>query len=233
MANNRSRLHPGAVNAWESSCFAELSHEVRDAMLRDAFVITVPANHPIYEASDPPRLVLLHRGQARVKVVSKEGRSATVRYAGPGEIIGLPAIVANGSPAVSADAIADCESSILNVTTLRRLAISEARVSWLIAQQACQLVFEAVDLMSDNLFGSVHQRVSRHLLDLASNSPDGLIVKVDQQEIADAIGSVREVVARALRRLRETGLVERHPSGILIKSPSELHRIASGATEQR
>lgn len=229
MADFRSRLHPGVVIAWESSPFAELSHEIRDAMLHDAFVVTVPASQPIYEASDPSRLALLHQGQARVKVVSKEGRAATVRYTGPGEVIGLPAIVAHGSPAVSADAITDCEVSMLNVTTLRRLATTDVRVSWLIAQQACQLVFDAVDLMSDNLFGTVHQRVSRHLLDLASNSPDGLIVMVDQQEIADAIGSVREVVARALRKLREAGLVGRHPSGILIKSPSELHRIASGS----
>lgn len=75
--------------------------------------------------------------------------------------------------------------------------MTDARVGWLFAQQACQIVFETVEFLGDNLFGSVQQRVSCHLLDLASNSADGMIVKVDQQELADAIGSVREVVARA------------------------------------
>lgn len=229
MGGVRGRPHPASLAAWESSFFAELPHEIRNAMLHDAFIVTVPAGQPIYEASAPPRLALLHHGQARVKVVSKEGRAATIRYAGPGEVIGLPAAIAQGSPAVSADAITDCEVSMLNVTTMRRLAGTEARVGWLLAQQACQLVFESVDFMGDNLFGTVNQRVSRHLLDLASNSPEGLIVRVDQQEIADAIGSVREVVARALRRLRESDVIGRHPAGILIKSPSELHRIASGS----
>lgn len=227
MASVRSGLHAGTLTAWESSYFAQLSPEIRNAMLRDAFVVTVPAGHAIYEAFGPPRLALLHHGQARVKVVSKEGRVATVRYAGPGQVIGLPSAIAQSSP-VGADSITDCELSMLNVNTLRRLAGSDATLSWLLAQQACQIVFETVEFLGDNLFGTVQQRVSRHLLDLASNSPEGLIVEVEQQELADAIGSVREVVARALRKLRGAGVVERHAKGIRIADPSGLHRLAAG-----
>jgi CRP/FNR family cyclic AMP-dependent transcriptional regulator len=227
MDGMRGGVHRASLTAWESSYFAELPHEIRNALLRDAFIVTVPAGQAIYEAFGPPRLALLHRGQARVKVVSKEGRAATVRYAGSGQVIGLPAAIAEGAP-VGADAITDCEVSMLNVATLRRLASTDARVGWLLARQACQIVFETVEFLGDNLFGSVQQRVSRHLLDLASNSPDGLIVKVDQQELADAIGSVREVVARALRKLREASYIERHPDGIRITAPSQLHRVASG-----
>lgn len=224
----RSGLHARSLAAWESSYFAELAPPIRHAMLRDAVVVTVPAAQPIYEAFGPPRLALLHHGQARVKVVSRDGRVATVRYAGPGQVIGLPSAIAQGSP-VGADAITDCEVSMLNVATLRRLAVTDAGLSWLLAQQACQIVFETVEFLGDNLFGTVQQRVSRHLLDLASNAPEGLIVRVEQQELADAIGSVREVVARALRKLREAGFVERHPSGIRITDPSGLHRLASGS----
>ena len=61
-----------------------------------------------------------------------------------------------------------------------------------------------------NAFGSVRQRVAAHLLDLASDRqrPGGrLVAHVSQQELADAAGSVREVVARALRDLRVAGIV--------------------------
>jgi CRP-like cAMP-binding protein len=220
-------LSGASLAAWESSYFVELPHEIRDEMLHDAFVVSIPAGQAIYEAYGAPRLALLHWGQARVKVVSKEGRTATLRYAGPGQVIGLPALISHGSP-VGADAITGCEVSMLNAVTARRLAMTDARVGWLFAQQASQIVFETVEFLGDNLFGSVQQRVSRHLLDLASNSADGMIVKVDQQELADAIGSVREVVARALRKLREASYIERRPDGIRITAPSELHRIASG-----
>ncbi|QII00316.1 Crp/Fnr family transcriptional regulator [Rhodococcoides fascians A21d2] len=213
--------------AWEASYFAELSHDVRHLMLNDAFVVTVPAGNTIYEAAGPPKLALLHSGQARVKVVSKEGRAATVRYAGTGQVIGLPSVIAHSSP-VGADAITDCTVSLLNVNTTRELARRDASVAWLLARESCQIVFETVEFLGDNIFGSVQKRVSRHLLDLASNSPEGLVVKVEQQELADAIGSVREVVARTLRKLRDAGLISRSSDGIRIVDPRRLHSIASG-----
>lgn len=221
-----AELREGLLAAWESSYFVELSHVVRNAMLRDATVVTIAAGQPIYGPGNPPRLVLLHRGQARVKVVARGGREATVRYVGPGEVIGLPSVIARGT--LGADAISDCEASLLNAITLRRIAATDPKVSWLLAQEACQILFETVEFLGGNLFGTVQQRVSRHLLDLASPSSDGLVVTVDQHELADAIGSVREVVARALRTLREAGHIDRHAGAIRILDPSALHRIASG-----
>ncbi|MFC9833659.1 Crp/Fnr family transcriptional regulator [Rhodococcus sp. NPDC127530] len=225
----RGGLHAASYEAWESSYFAALSTDVRNAMLRDAFVVNVKAGGAINGASGPPRMFLIHSGQARVTVVSREGRAATVRYAGPGQVLGLPAAIAGTSP-IPAHAITDCEMSMLNVDTLRRLASTDPTVAWLLLQQTCAIVYEVVEILGDNIFGTVEQRLCRHLLDLADNSDAGLIVKVEQQELADAIGSVREVVARAIRKLREAGLVERHSRGLRIVNPSELHRIASGTT---
>lgn len=229
MVAMRGGLQASSVAAWDASYFSELSTEVRNTMLRDAFVVNVPAGQSINGPSGPTRLFLMHSGQARVTVGSNEGRAATVRYAGPGQVLGLPSAVANRSP-IAAYAIVDCEMSMLNTATLRRLASTDAAVAWLLLQQVTEICFEVVEILGDNIFGTVEQRVSRHLLDMASNSDDGLIVSVEQQELADAIGSVREVVARAIRKLREAGLVERHSPGLKIVNPSALHRIASGAT---
>ena len=70
-----------------------------------------------------------------------------------------------------------------------------------------------------NAFGSVGQRVAAHLLDLASDRqrPGGrLVAHVSQQELADAAGSVREVVARALRDLRVAGIVATAADSVVI-----------------
>ncbi|MER6936108.1 Crp/Fnr family transcriptional regulator [Nocardioides sp. NPDC127514] len=221
-------MYAATRQAWDSSYFSVLSPEVRHAMLRDAFVINVPAGHTINAPSGPPRLFLVHSGQARATVVSRDGRAATVRYAGPGQVLGLPAAIADASP-VAGFAVTDCEMSMLNVDTLRRLASTDTTVAWLLLQQTCETIFEVVELLGETMFGTVEQRVCRHLLDLAENSDAGLVVHVDQQRIADAIGSVREVVARALRKLREAGVIERDSYGLRIINPSALHRIASGA----
>ena len=77
-----------------------------------------------------------------------------------------------------------------------------------------------------NAFGSVKQRVATHLLDLASaqQRPVGrLVARVSQQELADAVGSVREVVARALRDFRLAGLVATAPDSVLVLDPTRIH----------
>jgi CRP-like cAMP-binding protein len=66
--------------------------------------------------------------------------------------------------------------------------------------------------------------VARHLLDLAAAQAGRrpLIAKVTQQELADAVGTVREVVARTLRELRRDGVVNTGRAGVAISSPERL-----------
>lgn len=52
-------------------------------------------------------------------------------------------------------------------------------------------------------------------------SPD-LVARISQQEVADAVGTVREVVVRVLRDLREEGAVRTGRDGITIRDPERL-----------
>jgi DNA-binding transcriptional regulator YhcF (GntR family) len=55
---------------------------------------------------------------------------------------------------------------------------------------------------------------------------------VSQQELADATGSVREVVARALRDLRTAGIVATTADCVVILDPARLHEV-SGSPKAR
>jgi hypothetical protein len=46
--------------------------------------------------------------------------------------------------------------------------------------------------------------------------------------MADAIGSVREVVGRTIRDLRDRGLVCRTAEGLCLQDPDGLHSVALG-----
>ena len=50
-----------------------------------------------------------------------------------------------------------------------------------------------------------------------------LVARGSQQELADAVGSVREVVARVLRDFRLAGLVATAPDPVHILDPAGLH----------
>jgi len=52
-------------------------------------------------------------------------------------------------------------------------------------------------------------------------------VHASQQELADAIGSVREVVTRNLHRLHEAGLIDISRDEVAIRDPVALTEVAA------
>jgi CRP/FNR family transcriptional regulator, cyclic AMP receptor protein len=71
-------------------------------------------------------------------------------------------------------------------------------------------------------------RVERHLLDLAAQprprreAVAEIVVPITQQELADAVGTVREVVVRVLGELRRDGVVRTERNCIVILDPARL-----------
>jgi hypothetical protein len=79
-----------------------------------------------------------------------------------------------------------------------------------------------------------HQRstlsqLATHLLEWALPAPDGTtVVRANHQQLADATGTAREVVPRALASMRDCGLVATRRGAVAILDPNALSRIADG-----
>lgn len=212
-------------DAWSSSFLAQLPVPVQDELRGSALPMTIPPGHIIYRAHDHPRLVLVVSGLARVVASSPEGRKATIRYARSADCVGLVSVVTDRQE-VMVEAVTVADVLFLNVGLLQRLARSEPETGWLLARAVGNVCTEVIELMSTTVFGSVRQRLTRHLLDLAVRRGDDLVVAQDQQEMADAIGSVREVVGRTIRELRDQGLVSRTDAGLRLDDIDGLHTFA-------
>lgn len=116
---------------------------------------------------------------------------------------------------------------MLNTRTLQLNGQTEPGVGWVIAQEVTRRLYDTLEALAGDAFGSLRQRVARHLLDLAASRQQGrgLVVKATQQELADAVGSVRPVVARIIRDLRIEGIITTSSDGIVVLKPAELHAI--------
>jgi len=206
------------------SFLGDLPREVLDAVLANGDRADYPPGSTIYREGDPPRTLLVLRGLLRVYMSSPEGRQVTVRYARPADVLGVAVLV--GGPAdVSVQTLEEVSVFRLDARQLRAAAQRDARVSWALAEELNRRLYESLQQTAVNAFGSVRQRVATHLLDLASRQqqPRGtLVASVKQQELADAIGSSREVVARVLRDLRLEGLVATGPDSIHVLDPTGL-----------
>lgn len=199
---------------------------LRETLLQEAIPVDLPAGTTLYYEEDEPRCGLVIHGLVRVYMTSPEGRQITVRYARRGELLGIAALVGGPAP-VSVQILTDARLLMLNVQRLQTAGQTEPEVGWLLAQEVTRRLYDTLVALAGNAFGSLQQRVALHLLDLAASRQkgQGLVVKVTQQELADAVGSVRPVVARIIRDLRKEGIISSTSDGILILKPDELDTI--------
>jgi CRP/FNR family transcriptional regulator, cyclic AMP receptor protein len=193
-------------------------------LTQEAIPVDLPAGTTLYYEEDEPRCALVIAGLIRDYMTAPDGRQITVRYARPGDLLGIPTIVGGPAP-VSVQILTDATLLLLNVRALQKSGRTEPGVGWLLAQEVTRRLYETLEALAGNVFGSLRQRVARHLLDLAASRQQGrsLVVRVTQQELADAVGSVRPVVARIIRDLRVEGIITTSSDGIEVLKPAELY----------
>lgn len=221
---------PTAADAVEraitASGLAGLPEGNRAVLLADAVHLRVPAGSYLRREGDPgPHVELVVAGLVRVFVSAPDGRTLTVRYCRPGALLGAaslfrPDYVMPGG----IQALIDSEILALRAPVVQSAAASDLDVAAaLLGELSDRVVHLAIELPG-SAFGTVRQRVARHLLDLASTQHHerGLVAQVSQQDLAAAVGSVREVVVRVLADLRREGLVETGRGGIRLLDPGAL-----------
>jgi CRP/FNR family transcriptional regulator len=191
--------------------------------------IDVPAGAALAHTRAKPGLAIVVEGLVRAFLESPQGRQVTVRYARPGETLGLVQVL-RGRLDVHAQAVTPTILWALSSRRLRALALDSAPLAMAIAEDCAERVADAADEIAHVTFGTVRQRVARHLLDLAAaDGHDGELVAVaTPRTLADATGSVREVVARVLRDLETAGVTERSKRGITIRDATRLDAEARG-----
>jgi CRP/FNR family transcriptional regulator, cyclic AMP receptor protein len=173
-----------------------------------------------------PALVLA--GRLRLYLSAPDGRQITVHYALPGDIVGT--VIRDQSHVVA-------RLEVMRPATL--LHLDEKHVTCLLGRNAGlakAMLDEALErlrvvysLLAARAFTSVRVRVARDLVALAEMSgglEQGTQLTVTHQSLADATGSVREVVARAIRDLRHERVIATNIDGITVLDPLALKRVA-------
>lgn len=213
--------------ALASSNLRRLTPERLDDFFAGATRRHVPAGSTIRgEGTTGPHCELIVSGFIRAYVGAPDGRSLTIRYLRPGALAGVVSLFTpQFSMPGSLQALIETELIVLRPETVQRLAAQDLSVAGALLGELGERVLSFVTEIPGSAFATVRQRVARHLLDLASERQHGtaLVARISQQQLADAVGSVREVVVRALRELREAGIVETGPGGIRIVDPELLY----------
>jgi len=144
------------------SFLAELPAELAGRLREEGERADYPAGTTVYRAGDDPQAALVIRGLIRVFLSSPGGRQVTVRYARPGDVLGIAVLV--GGPAATGVQTVE-PSSVFRISsrTLITVARRDPRVSWAIAEELNRRLYDVLEQTVVNAFGSVRQRVAAHL----------------------------------------------------------------------
>jgi CRP-like cAMP-binding protein len=165
---------------------------------------------------------LVLRGLVRVFVIAPDGREATLRYCRRGSLMGTATIFSPVPSVAGQKALVPSRILVMRPAIVRSLAETDARVALALLRETSDRTQAYITMAGGQVLSSLRQRIAAHLLEMA-NVPDAggpeLIVAGGQQQIADAVGTVREVVVRILRDFREAGLVRTTRHGTIIADP--------------
>lgn len=223
-------MDPDVLAAVNDSHLRDLPQNVVEDLFADAIRVKAPAGTTIHhERERDPYLELVVAGVVRVFITAPDGRTMTIRYCRPGELLGAMSLFSDGfSEPATKQALVDAEVLRISPARARAAAQGDIRVAGAFLVELSERARNFVHEIPGNAFASVRQRVARQLLDLAAAGPPvgyangEIAVQITQQDLAAAAGTVREVVVRTLRQLRESGAVRTERDRIVILDPALL-----------
>jgi CRP-like cAMP-binding protein len=177
-------------------------------------VVQVKPKQPFFSQGDPADCVFyLQSGRAKLTVISKEGKEATIALLSVGDFVGEESMA--GTPGLrmaTATAIAPCTALKIERTEMIRVMHEEHTFSDLFLKFLLERCMRAQADLVDQLFNSSEKRLARILLLMAEfgkpGEPETLIPKISQETLAEMIGTTRSRVSFFMNRFRKLGFID-------------------------
>ena len=177
-------------------------------------VVQVKPKRPFFSQGDPADCVFyLQSGRAKLTVISKEGKEATIALLSAGDFVGEESMA--GTPGLrmaTATAIAPCTALKIERAEMIRVMHEEHTFSDLFLKFLLERCMRAQADLVDQLFNSSEKRLARILLLMAEfgkpGEPETLIPKVSQETLAEMIGTTRSRVSFFMNRFRKLGFID-------------------------
>lgn len=226
----------------EGSFFCNLTQRSLAALDQVSFLHSYPAGAVLFVEGQSPRGVfVICKGQAKLTVVSEDGRTLIIKIAGPGEVLGLGAAVSGRTYEATVETLGPCEVNFIKTADFRRLLQTDSDVCMHAAlQMSLQYNNACRELRWVGLSRSADWRVASLLLNwLEERGTPGPVpgfkMSLTHEELAQMVGTTRETVTRVLARFRKQGFIQVRGATILVYNMPALQDIAgkAGAVQPR
>ncbi len=212
--------------------FGELPEEVQEAIAASASHRHFDAGQVIYVEGEPAESIyILESGWVKATRMTREGREQAMMFLRPVEVFGDIAVVTGTTYPGTVVALEDVEAWVIPAQTLLDLIPRHPELAMAVIRHLGGRVLHYISLVEDLSLRSVESRLANTLLRYAEPREGQLIVPrrdwTTFDEMAVRLGTVRDVLSRALKTLEAEGLLKVEKQAIILVDPKGLEQRGS------
>jgi CRP/FNR family cyclic AMP-dependent transcriptional regulator len=197
--------------------FESLPPEVQEAVAAEARLCHFEAGQVIYLEGEPAEYIyFLERGWIKATRMSREGREQAMLFLQPVEIFGDIALFTQINYPGTVTALEAVDAWLIPSAIFMKLVRRYPELAMAVIHKLGERVLHYIELVENLALRSVEARLANTLLQHAVELDGQLLVPrrawTTFDEMAVRLGTVRDVLSRALRTLESEGLlkVEKH-----------------------
>lgn len=166
-------------------------------------------------------LFVVESGRVKVYVSNADGRELVLYHAGAGDYVGELSIIDGEPRSATVQTMEKSSFLVLNQTDLRDLMQRDAEFALVIVQTLSRKLRIATDQVRSLGLDPVYRRLTDLLNNTATKETDSglqVVAKLSHRQIADQIGSSREMVSKLMRDLEKGNYIDCEGERIVINS---------------
>ncbi|SDK38321.1 CRP/FNR family transcriptional regulator, anaerobic regulatory protein [Methylophilus rhizosphaerae] len=202
-----------------------LEEPAKKLVMQFARIVEAPTGTIGYQEGDHcGGYVLRLKGRSRVYKMSASGREIVLYRVSAGEtcVITTTCLLGNSQYPASTIVEEEIQDVIIPDAIFQRLMIDSPVFRQYVMQNYGALISDLIVLLDEVAFQTLDARLAKCLLDMGSNT-----IQRTHQQIADELGTAREVVSRQLKRLEQKGWLHMGRGMIEIQQRAELLKLAN------
>ena len=167
----------------------------------------------IYSQGDPANAIFhILNGNVKLVVTSPHGKHAVTAILGPGDVFGESCLVKRSLRLSTAMAIQFSTIARVNRTALVRMIRHDPTFARHLISRLLSRMVRVQEDFADRLFNFSERRLARILLRLTHldqrSRPDNVLPRINQEHLAQMVGTTRSRVSHFLNEFRKLGLVD-------------------------
>jgi len=193
----------------EGSLDALPGRVVRKTFRKNSIIVT--------EGDVSDSLYIVCSGKLKVYVGDDQGKEAILAMLTEGDYFGELAFLLEAPRSASVACVEDSTLLIISRAVFEQFLAQHSEVSIALMRGLVDRVYALTSNVKSLALMDVYGRVAKLLLDVASEEDGRLITgKMTQQDIAERVGSSREMVSRILKELKTGGYIDQDGRCIII-----------------